>query len=413
MRRNVQARFWSTVFVALLPIGAFAQAVIERPEELWLVHDARQTQQKLLEIKISGYGDADVPPRAQRLLKQFKHQLRDVAIAMLSASDQQLQGRLNAWVAGADLSRVDRDAELPEQNEVDELKGTFGKLNGFVAESPPDRPDLLLVQTSISITCGDDSSLYIFKREASGWRALLFLETDDYDSIDKATGSFSYALPPEASGKFYVLTASVNPWCTSYWQRLTFRIYEPTADAARPKLAFEEKDTIYLGMDNPYKLTARSDGFQVSYWGSFDLAEGTLIRPHVRNYAFSGGGVNRVPPLAVQPEEFIDEWASLPPGEAARWSAEPLQASRSQLQIRALGSPKIDFVQPCGKAVNPTGKSWEVGLAGETSAKVATLFVRVLERGGAYVLQKVTRSRLPGCPGETPPTAENEEGALP
>src|SRR5262249_7368468 len=145
----------------------------------------------------------------------------------------------------------------------------YGDVYDIRIQQPEAHPDLLAVTTTIGVCCGDDTSFYLFKRENAEWRLVLAQEANDYDEIDGAQGRFTLAIsPPDKQGKFFVVTANVNPWCTSNWQSLRYQVLRIGQSAYEPQILLSEKGTIYLAVDNPvYELKVQRNRFFLKFYG--------------------------------------------------------------------------------------------------------------------------------------------------
>jgi hypothetical protein len=197
----------------------------------------------------------------------------------------------------------------------------------------------------------------------------------------------------------------------------------PGEDAYHPAVLLDEHTSIYLGTAQPYRLTASPHGFELHIVAAQGLDDSIVTREHIRNYEVSANRVTRVPPLALAPEDFLDEWVGMKWEDASAWSS---RADAAKLQLwhdrlsRREGSDKIDtefdFVQPC-KAVEKT-PTWQIGLQLEGSGDhdlpgdmPAELFFTISKRNNAFYVEGVDKERPVGCPGNTLPHGARE--ALP
>lgn len=185
--------------------------------------------------------------------------------------------------------------------------------------------------------CGRDSSIYVYRKHGKQWDLVIVQEANDYTEVSGAQGSFVYAIsPPDHQGQWFVVVTDVNPWCTSNWQSLRYKVLRAGPSPTQPQVLLSKRATTYLGQDEPQKISVRKDGFQLAYWGHFALDAGILVRAHVENYLVGVDHVRRVPPFALHPHEFVDEWLELPSAEASEQTEpsqrESLQAWHNQLQ---------------------------------------------------------------------------------
>jgi hypothetical protein len=155
-------------------------------------------------------------------------------------------------------------------------------------QRPAGRSDLIAVTTMLGVTCGDDTSLYIFRRVETGWKLILAQEANDFALVSGAQGMFSYDISAQDSKDFYVVTVNVNPWCTSNWQSIRYSALRIGRDAYEPVVLAKGEETIYIGVDPPvYQLVVRPKSFSISFAGEgsdTDIMNGITSRTHVIQY---------------------------------------------------------------------------------------------------------------------------------
>jgi len=217
--------------------------------------------------------DPDIPVAAKPLLTALKHQLRDLIANRLrfekrQVSTQQLQAR--AIVDLSELGLIDNEegSVIVDASYVD--RGyDYGDIERITVTRPHYDFDVIAVTTTVGICCGEDTSLYLFKYENEEWRLWLADEKNDYDRIDSAHGLFEFGLSwPDENKDYFVVTASVNPWCTSNWQSITYRVLRPGPAPYEPRVLLSRKETIYLGAgDPPFRLEVDDSSFRLWFYG--------------------------------------------------------------------------------------------------------------------------------------------------
>ena len=118
-----------------------------------------------------------------------------------------------------------------------------------------------------------------------------------------------------------MLVASYGPWCTSAWQGIRYEVLRPKAETDAPQVLLNVKDSVYLGGDQLWRLRADAETAQITWTSSFSLDAGILVRQHVARYKIAQNSATRVPPVALYPEDFVDEWSQRPWDEAKEWTA--------------------------------------------------------------------------------------------
>jgi len=388
------------VFVLLIPTSSPAQ-----------VQEISQTVKELkaapVDTEVPG---TEVPDEASPLLTQLKHELRDLITARLAgaardAAPAKLQEsvrndlKAGGMVLQSDVPEIPRTGPLPEDAE-------FGFIQKITIEKPAKHEDLLVAVTTLQIPCGSDSSLYIFQWQKTGWNLILAQEANGYDRIDGAQGDFGYSIsPPDVSGHWFVATANVDPWCTSMWRGIRYEILRAGSDAYEPNVLYTGKSGIYLE-DDLFRLKTTSDTVSLSFVAEQRLDTEIFFRKHLLNFRVSGDAVTRVEPLALHPEDFLDEWFQLP-WTYASTSVEPAQEKQAHSwhewkKTAALEFSRLRFVQPCGN--EKPAQRWVVGIDwGETNAEPQSLYFEISGSGSTFRILNVSEIRPAGCPGESPP----------
>jgi hypothetical protein len=78
------------------------------------------------------------------------------------------------------------------------------------------------------------------------------VEKNDYHSISGGRRIFEFGVSWLDENKdFFIVTASVNPWCTSNWRAITYRVLRCGPQPYEPSVLLSRKQTIYLGAEDP------------------------------------------------------------------------------------------------------------------------------------------------------------------
>jgi hypothetical protein len=256
------------------------------------------TVESLRRIKTDQF-DTNIPPAAKPLLTLLKSQLSEVIGDTLNSEN--LLRDTPQHVQTAILSRL-KDAGVTVRKWEDVAYSenyfqepyVYGDIYGITVEQPAGHPELRVATTTLGISCGEDTSLYVFKYDGSRWQFVLAQESNDYDKVSGAQGLFQYAVSPKKTkgDDFFVVTANVNPWCSSNWQSLRYKVLRPDIEAYQPRTILSAEDTIYLGGgDPPYKLNVKDDGFKLEFPGEGNPDE--VTRGRVLGYTVKGNQVVR------------------------------------------------------------------------------------------------------------------------
>ena len=273
--------------------------------------------------------------------------------------------------------------------------------------------------------CGSDTSFYLFRKVAGAWQLAAEQEANEYEDVSGAQGSFQYAVsPPDAAGGFFVVTTNINPWCSSNWQSLRYWVFRVRATPRQPHILLQRKESIFLGNENSGVITIQPENFRIEFDAQQGLDAGVLLRKHIVAYQVTGDRVSREPPLAAEPEGFLDEWIDLPWEEAARWSepSAPPELREWQEWLHAERAAKdspfshnFAFGPP---ACEVEQGRWQIGIEFSPFAEDASLppempgaiYFTVALKDDAYVLENVSASSVPQC---TPPQTDELPQCIP
>jgi hypothetical protein len=326
------------VSAAVLTSGATPE-----PVPLGLAATARQLQ------AIHPLEERDVPPAARSLMTAWKQQIRDFIGRELNggpyrnATAERIHDHLKAALA---------QEGVPVRREPSPgTEGPYGWIGDLEVQRPAGHGRLLAVTVTQEISCGSDASLYLFQQDEQGWHLAFALESNGYEQVSGGLGSFQFGVsPPDKKGGFFIVAASVNPWCSSSWQGIRYRAYRLGSDLLRPVPFFDENAGIF---EWDYDLAVEADRFRVTFKGSQRLDTGILVRDYVRAFRVTGTKAERIGPLAKEPQGFIDEWIEQPWEIAKRWTIHPerpaMKAWHDRLKERKEDlSTSFDSLETCG-----------------------------------------------------------------
>ena len=268
-------------------------------------------------------GETEVKPDLSQRLRRFRREIvRLIGEELRAGSTTRASAEtMERWIN----DRLDRagvtEPERPEEPQVWDGTCPEVAVYGYVApvrlQEPDGLPGVVIASVQLGVSCGSDSALYVFDDDPAGPHLRMALESSPYTSIDGAWGRFDFAVVRDTVGSdFAIVTTDVNPWCTSNWQRLTYRVWREGRDPWSPVLMASAGQTIYLGVDEPYTLKAEEQGFRIDFTGGFALDDAQLTRRHILRFRIGGARLTRLPPFADSPQEFVDEWLELPWDEA-------------------------------------------------------------------------------------------------
>ena len=193
---------------------------------------------------------------------------------------------------------------------------------------------LLSVVARFDVPCGEDALWQLYERRDAQWRPVLQWTGAAYDRIDSAWGSFQYVVSPrDADGHWFAAIAHVRPWCSSTWSTIDYAIARPGVAAAKPQVLLAANYGMWWGGEDFGRLQVDAAHAELRFHGA-SIDPDVHNREFVRRYAINGAHAERIPPVALTPRGFVDEWMVSDWSQARRWSAtDPtLQAAHAQLQ---------------------------------------------------------------------------------
>lgn len=274
-------------------------------------------------------------------------------------------------------------------------------------------PGILIVSTQLWIPCGStdpDSAIYVFQGIARSWSLVLAAESDFNPADENDETGMQYELsPPDSRGHWFLVIAHVPPSCRRANAVLRYKALRPGANGDQPILLVSGREPINPFFEPAFRVDVEKDWFAVTQGKvrKLDGEPGIVIF----RYDLSDYRVRRMAPLAVTPEDFLDQWAQLGWDEAKRWtrasSDSAIQQWHSRLNSLAAESTEIISVRHCS-GTGEDDQNWMVELSIDDrlnpSMKEGTLYIEIAKRSGNFVLDGVHDSHPPGCPGRTPLT---------
>ena len=377
---------------------------------------AVQTIQKLrtIDARNSRDSDAGPPPKVPYLLRELNQELKELIIENLndhpktSPREEEILDQLRAagW------------QELPSNKWT-----AYGEIRKISFDSAGGDPLLLIVSTQLWLPCGSgsadpDSAIYVFRNVSRRWE--LILSTDsDFDPVGNADeGGLQYKISPrDSSGRWYLAVAQLPPSCGGAENVLRYKVLRPGANADSPTVLIAQRETIALGYDPPFRLEVQDDWFAITEGKDRLLGQGRGVR--ILRYAVDNNKIRRIAPLAVYPEDFLDEWARLSWDEARQWVTEGSEGSvkkwHSKFNKLEKDLSQIQLMQRCSGSEDGDG-TWLIELVVDSKSDRAMedkqVYVQVEKKHYTFFVNNIKESPIDGCSGKTLP-ALREDRELP
>jgi hypothetical protein len=222
----------------------------------------------------------------------------------------------------------------------------YHELPQFGAERIDDTRHLLAIVARQPIQCGHDAVLSVYESDGTQWRERLRWQAPPYDEVSGALEAFDYRIsPPDAAGGWYVLVKDIMPWCSSTWSTVRYAALRPTEQANAPRVVFRAHDSLWWGNDDTGTIAAQASQFEVRFHAA-SIEPAVHNRVYIRHFAIDGEQVRRIPPVALTPRDFVDEWIVSKWVGAARWSGPERMPALEQQHARLHGpeAPYFEFV---------------------------------------------------------------------
>lgn len=184
---------------------------------------------------------------------------------------------------------------------------------------------VLVLRTAVGIdVCGDDESAYGYEWSEADkkWQRFWESEQDDYQEgkyfpqrLQDVQISPADFRPGVDRSEHLILTLGVEPWCSSNWHDVYYRVWQ-TKSSSAPVLLLDGKEWAFVDADI-HGSVSRTD---VLFQFPVSSVEGGFTRPEIRHYVLRRGSLERTDPVALSPRQFTSFWLARPPQEALRWT---------------------------------------------------------------------------------------------
>lgn len=263
-------------------------------------------------------------------------------------------------------------------------------------------PEMLFIKAGVGVRCGEDQAVYGYRFDANGWARVI----SDHPETDWGTG----AAPIEVSdadslGGRLLLIDRGTVQCASTWMGMRYSVFRISKDLTTPILSGEHG--FWMGNDDDGLIFAlKPDELIVEL---LDQSIDTLIHNRTQIHRFSFvDGEKRIEPVALQPQDFVEEWLTQPWSEVGALSSPNTQKWHAKLTSGS-GVGKYSNVVVC--AAKPD--RWSIGF--EAAAESASppsepsqVYFMVRELGNyRFEMEAVSDSPFKECPGEGQPSEDH------
>jgi hypothetical protein len=129
------------------------------------------------------------------------------------------------------------------------------------------------------------------------------------------------------------------------------------------------------------------------------ISPSLLVRTHILKYSVTSDRVRRVQPVAVNAEQFVEEWLSRPWVEAVQWSdsarRRALQDRHERLKLETLGY--LPYIQYCPPDRTQMEISFLANFPPAIPAPNELLFVVREITPNVFRMMNIVSQQIPGC----------------
>jgi hypothetical protein len=373
---------------------------------------AQKAVETIRQLRAIGVPDSDdletaPPDKVPGLLRVLNHELKALILE--------------------DLNNQSRPHTIPSESEIlEELTAAgweeipshkwnaYGEIRQIKFDWKTEyEPGILIVSTQLWLPCGStdpDSAIYVFRGIGRHWDLVLGAESDFDPTGGKDETGMQYQIsPPDSSGHWFLALAHVPPSCRRAHNVLRYKVLRPGPSPDKPILLLSGRETINPFFNPAFRIKAESDWFAVTQGRVRKLDGEPGIA--VLRYDLSNSPARRIAPVALTPEDFLDQWAQMSWDDAKKWtktsSDSGLQNWHEKLNSLASDSTEIESIRHCS-GTGEGDQKWLIELSIDQrlnpSLAVESLYFEIAKSGGAFSLDAVYKTHPTSCPGETPAT---------
>jgi hypothetical protein len=258
----------------------------------------------------------------------------------------------------------------------------------------PELPDTLFVTAGASIPCGYEDTIYMYHFDAAGRKRVLADHPKEEGYGDAELGLSD----PDPQGRRLLLIHRLSQQCASTWMGLTYSVDRLGVLPGDAETLLSGQHGFWMGNDGP-EFVLKPDELIMEF---LDMSVDVVIhnRTQVHRYNFAEG-VRRLDPVALQPQDFAEEWLTRPWSEMESRSAPDTQEWHAKLHADfVLGN--YQAVVPCTERPGRWMIELEINHIGEKDlSEPIDAYFLVRDLGNyRYRMESVSDDEPQGCPGE-------------
>jgi hypothetical protein len=180
-----------------------------------------------------------------------------------------------------------------------------GYVNRVELSRPPADPNRLTIVAGVTVECGYSDSVYVY--DYSGGSHRLVLESNGSRQHDESVLGV-YSSTADSAGSRLFVTLRYGVQCGSSWNVLAYDLYRLAGSSV--KAVFADEHEIWFGGGHPV-VRLSPDDLRIEL-SDRSIDAGVHSRTHVLHYKVGPRSVERVDPVALDPQDFVDEWLTRP-----------------------------------------------------------------------------------------------------
>lgn len=282
--------------------------------------DLLATQAKLAKLPADNANYDDFMSKDKyQLMPIFKKQIIDVADAFMACEPVNPEALSTAGDKLAKLLNANQPNNENLTNEQIENTQWVGQNLTVKSSVLQTKPAVIALQIGYDIICGDDNALLLYRVEQGHWERVILWQSHDYELINGAFGDiFLYQFLPDHNHQdWLVAVVHGHPWCTSNMSVFDVDLIKPESASSPQQTVFHTEYGYWR--DEETKMNSTPDGFEVHFVGhSIDMAY--IRRPEILHLKRVGNTLERLQPIALDQESFVDHWLQIDWNIASRWA---------------------------------------------------------------------------------------------
>jgi len=266
----------------------------------------------------------------------------------------------------------------------------------------PELPNVLLITAGVAVRCGEDQAAYAYRFDANGWARVI----SDHTASDFGYGGAAFEVSDaDGQGRRLLLIHRWSVQCASTWMGATYSVFRMAIGSATPPVSLlSEEHGFWMGNSDDGLIFALKPNELIIELLDSSVDTDIHNRTQIHRYSFVDG-VKRLEPVALQPQDFAEEWLTRPWSEVQSRSAPETQKWHAKLHADLVLGDYSNVV-PCASKPDRWSIGFEIDVIGEKRLK-EPIEVHLLVRdlgNFRFEMEAVSDSEFEGCPGEGSPS---------